>query len=149
MSVSECYLSPMVERGSKSCGVDEGRRAFLLGAVALMIVSPEPAAAQTQQQMRRMRRRLRRGGRQMGRARRAVREGLAKPLFDIIKQVEAKTGAQILDAHYRERGPARVYILSALHSDGQFELLVVDALAVQIFTPREASRHYGFRQFNR
>lgn len=80
---------------------------------------------------RRRRRRHRRGHRHFRDqevARRALQEGRARPLAEILAKAKDSIGGDVIGVELEEQGGAMVYELKVLRSDGELAEIRVDAL---------------------
>ena len=103
------------------------RRAVLLALAALGTGAPSLADDDDDRRQRR------RGSRHdHERARRALEEGRARPLADILAEVRPRLGGEVIDVEFEREDGAYVYELKVITPAGQLREIEVDALTAEI-----------------
>ena len=103
------------------------RRAFLLALAALGAGTPVLARDDDDGGRRR------RGGRHdHERARRALEEGRARPLADILAEVRHRLGGEIIDVEFDREDGHYVYEFKVITPGGQLREIEVDALTAEV-----------------
>ncbi len=130
-----------------------GRRAILLGLLAVCIVGGD-AAAQTRRERLRERRRQRRerrqqrqGGRQRDQdwaaAREAVRRGEIEPLRVLMRYFQRETGFEIVQVRYRQAAGQHFYGFKVVTEEGRLEWFAINAATREILTREQIRSRYG------
>lgn len=110
------------------------RRAFLIALVA----ASSSVAAVADDDDDDGRRRDRRGGRHdHDRARRALEEGRARPLADILTKVRPRLGGDVIGVELESENGRYVYELKVITPAGQLREIEVDALTAEILKDEE------------
>jgi uncharacterized membrane protein YkoI len=103
------------------------KRAFLLALAALSTGSPALARDDDDRRQRR------RGSRHdHERARRALEEGLARPLADILAEVRPGLGGEVIEVEFEREDGRYVYEFKVITPAGQLREIEVDALTAEI-----------------
>ena len=102
--------------------------------VAVMMAALGSTAADAQWGEQRRYRHRRRGDH--GCARRALEEGRAKPLAEILPRIQEKFGGQVIDIEVRHCTGRLTYEFKVLRPDGQLVEATVDALSGELIQER-------------
>ncbi len=116
-------------------------RRSALSMLALALAGLTPAAAQEWHERGKGGGRGRRHRRGRGRrrrdhefARRALREGRARPLADILSDAKDDIGGDVIEVELEERAGAVVYELTVLRPNGEIVELYLDALTGSVLS---------------
>ena len=109
------------------------RRGFLL-ALAAFCASAPAHADDDEVRGDRLRRR---GRHDHDRARRALEEGQARPLADILAEVRPRLGGEVIDVEFEREDGRYVYELKVITPAGQLREIEVDALTAEILEDKE------------
>ena len=77
------------------------------------------------------------GRRDHERARRALEEGRARPLADILTQVRGRLGGEVIDVEFDRENGRYIYELKVITPAGQLREVHVDALTAEILKDEE------------